>query len=60
VHVDAWKLEACVTFACEALREAIVKSVFVDVEESNKDDVGIATFLDPRFNLFDFSSHINT
>jgi hypothetical protein len=54
VHVDACKLEACVALAREALREAIVKRVFVDVEESEMEDIGIATFLDSRFKLLDF------
>ena len=55
VHVDACKLEACVALAREALREAIVKRFFVDVEESDMEDIGIATFLDPRFKLLDFT-----
>ena len=55
MHVDACKLEACVALAREALREAIVKRFFVDVEESDMEDIGIATFLDPRFKLLDFT-----
>jgi hypothetical protein len=43
------KLEDCVATAREAMREAIVKRFFVDVEDWDMEDIGIATFLDPRF-----------
>ena len=55
VDVDALKLESCVAIAREAMREAIVKRFFVDVEDSDMEDIGIATFLDPRFKLLDFN-----
>jgi hypothetical protein len=51
VNVDALELEACVAIAREAMREAIVKRFFIVIEESDMEDIGIATFLDPRFKL---------
>jgi hypothetical protein len=53
VDVDALQLAACGASAREAMSEAIVKRFFIDVEESDMEDTGIAVFLDPRFKLLD-------
>jgi hypothetical protein len=55
VDADALKPKDCVATAREAMREAIVKRFFVDVEDSNMEDIGIATFLDLQFKLLDFN-----
>jgi hypothetical protein len=55
VDVDVLKLEECIAIAREAMREAILKRFFVDIEDSDKEDIGIANFLDPRFKLLDFN-----
>jgi hypothetical protein len=55
VDVDALKLEACVATAREPMLEAIVKRFFVYVEEYDMKDIGIETFLFPRFKLPDFN-----